>query len=324
MSSIGYIYNSYGTQFNIAIANTYSYNVLSGNNLPVNTIIIASNIDENNKDTGTYSLLATDNSGKPVRLTYTIKQGNGFETDSENKDVIYLNIDNDTIIEDSNGLRINISQFKNDIVYVDNNKFTINTNKITNSSINRRGIAVTDNISLNSDENTIFVNTEKLQYANNQTLSYGIITGSDDIIKINNGIVSIDENQLPRATEDTFGVAKADEYTLSIKDNDIRVNTENLDYSSENTFGIIGIDNDKIISDNGILSVKSSSLQNANDIIPGLVKIDNNTITTNENGFITIPEYNNFINNLSELNNDLLTEINSLDEIKNEILMQIK
>ena len=61
MSKLGNIYLSYGKEFKISIANTYSNIVLSGSNLPVNSIIISSNVDDNFEDTGSYSLIATDN-----------------------------------------------------------------------------------------------------------------------------------------------------------------------------------------------------------------------------------------------------------------------
>ena len=109
MSKLGYIASSYGKQMNISIANTYSYNVLAGSNLPINSIIIASNIDENNNDTGTYSLIATDNEGNPVRLTYTVKEGNGLYYNTD-KDYISLNIDNNVIIEKENQLSFNLEQ----------------------------------------------------------------------------------------------------------------------------------------------------------------------------------------------------------------------
>ena len=104
MSQLGYIYNSYGTQFNIAVANTYAFNILNSNsNLPTNTIIISAPYD--NKDIGSYSLLATDNDGNPVRLTYTIQEGNGL---NYKDDHLEINIDNDTIIEKENGLKVNL------------------------------------------------------------------------------------------------------------------------------------------------------------------------------------------------------------------------
>ena len=52
MSQLGYIYSSYGKHFNIGIANTYGENVLTGSNLPKNSIIISSPIDRDNEDLG--------------------------------------------------------------------------------------------------------------------------------------------------------------------------------------------------------------------------------------------------------------------------------
>ena len=113
MTSLGNIYSSYGKSFSVAVANTYSNVVLSSNNLPENTIIIASNVDDNYEDTGSYSLIVTDNYGSPIRLTYTISEGNGLYY-SDKEDAISLNIDNDTIIYSYSGLKFNIDSKKNE------------------------------------------------------------------------------------------------------------------------------------------------------------------------------------------------------------------
>ena len=64
MSKIGNIKLSYVKQFNTAIANTYSN--------------LSSNINENFEDIGSYSMIATDNEGNHVRLTYCKKQCNDY------------------------------------------------------------------------------------------------------------------------------------------------------------------------------------------------------------------------------------------------------
>ena len=76
MSKIGNIKLSYLNQFNIAFANTYSN--------------ISSNINENFEDIGSYSMIATDNEGNSVRLSYCIKQCNGLYADESNSDVLIM------------------------------------------------------------------------------------------------------------------------------------------------------------------------------------------------------------------------------------------
>jgi len=79
MSKLGNVRQSYGKQFNAAIANTYGTYVLGGSNLPSNTLIVASPVSQNNDDRGSYSLLITDYIGNPVRLTYTLREGTGMK-----------------------------------------------------------------------------------------------------------------------------------------------------------------------------------------------------------------------------------------------------
>ena len=103
MSKLGNIKESYGKQYSIATANAASYIVMNGSNLPKNSIIISSPIDNENEDMGTYSLIGVDNEGFPARLTYTIKEGNGIVTDN---DILKIDIDDNTIKEDKNILTI--------------------------------------------------------------------------------------------------------------------------------------------------------------------------------------------------------------------------
>jgi hypothetical protein len=90
MSELGNINKSYGKPINISVANTYSTTVLNSKALPTNMIIISSPINNDGNDIGTYCLIATDNNGTGVRLSYTIQPGNGLNVDSMNGDIIKL------------------------------------------------------------------------------------------------------------------------------------------------------------------------------------------------------------------------------------------
>ena len=322
MSNLGNIKLSYGKQFNIAIANTYSNIVLAGSNLPANTIIISSNIDDNLNDTGSYSMLATDNFGNPVRLTYCIKQGNGLTTDEENKDVLILKLDNSTL-KNNQGIHIDLSSINENNIHTVNNKLTVNNDLIQTASTLDRGIFAIDGKTVLLDD-VLYVNTDNLNYANNETLSYGIIKTTDDIVTLNNGVISIDETAIPHADNSEFGFAKGDESTTYIVDNMIQVNTDGLEKANENEFGIISVDNEKIITDEGILSVKTENLSKATPSSKGIISIDGKSIKLNSLNQISINKYDTMMNGLNNLVEDIDNEINSLEEIKNHILSQIK
>ena len=320
MSKLGNIESSYGQQFNIGIANTYSYNILSGTNIPKNIIIISSPIDDENNDIGTYSLMCTDSLGNPIRLTYCIKEGNGL---SLKNDTLYLNIDNESI-KDSNGLYIDLSTIYSDIVLKDKNKLYIDNSKISISSETNRGVSKVDNSTIKSNEGLIYIDTDNLQYSNNSTSTYGIITSSDENIVINNGILSLNEENLIKASNEEYGVCHGDESVVLIKDGIITINTQQLEKCNETSFGIVIVDNNKILSNNGILSINTDKLNKSDNNNIGIINIDNNTIKLNSNDQITIPEYNTFINDLDNLNFNLDSDINELTEIKNDILSKLK
>ena len=319
MSKLGNIYSSYGQQFNIAIGNTYSYNVLSGVNLPKNIIIISSPIDEDNNDTGTYSLICTDSLGNPVRLTYTIQQGNGLSLDN---DVIYLNIDNETI-KNSNGLHIDLSNIYSDVILTNDNILQIDNDQLSIISQYSRGVSKGDNNTIKNDDGMLYVNTENLQYANNSTSTYGIITSSDNNISINNGVLSLNQDNLTKASNEEYGICHGDEITVSINNGILEVNTQNLERASESYYGIINIDNSKILSDNGLLSINTDNLNIADNKTIGIIDIDNSSIKLNDNNQITIPDYKTFNDDLDGLINDINSNITDLDNLKDDLLSKL-
>ena len=89
----------------------------------------------------------------PVRLTYTIKEGNGLYYSSDD-DTISLHIDNETIKDISLELTFDISSV-NDF-NISNKDISINMNAIPNSSKNTFGIEKIDKKTIKIDNDTIF------------------------------------------------------------------------------------------------------------------------------------------------------------------------
>ncbi len=319
MSKLGYIYDSYGKQFNIAIANTYSYNILNGNNLPTNTIIIASDIDENNKDTGSYSLIVTDNDGNPVRLTYTIKQGNGLYYNTD-KDYIEFKIDNDTIINSDNGLKFNIrNHLSNDFTYINWNNISINENNIPTASKNTLGISAVDGKTILSDNGVLSVNTSKLIYANNVTEQYGIVIGDNNSIFIDNGIIKLNVSSLNKSNENQFGIVIPDNQTVVSNNGILSVVTENLDMASENNYGISKPDNDTIVLEDNRLTVKEEHLPIATDFSYGISKIDINTININENNMISMKDYDYIMSSIDKFRELSIKYNNQINDFNTQL-----
>lgn len=325
MTSLGNVKSSYGKTFSIAVANTYSNIVLSGANLPENTIIISSNVDDNNDDTGSYSLLITDNNGNPVRLTYNIIQGEGLEEDENNADVLKLNIDDKYVKYSSAGLHVDLSNFIADNVYVnDEGKFAINTDKIVYADENNKGILKVDDNTVKIDDSTLRVDTTKLALGNNFTNQYGVVSSTDGIINIDNGIVSVNENNLPISGEEEYGLSKGDEHTISVlPDSSLKVNTENLDIADETKYGIISVDSEKIVAENGKVSVNTNKLEKANYTQKGIINIDNESIVLNENNQITVNKFEEIMSDINELEQSFNDIKIKFSELKDEILAQI-
>ena len=326
MTSLGNIYSSYGKSFSVAVANTYSNVVLSSNNLPENTIIIASNVDDNYEDTGSYSLIVTDNNGSPVRLTYTIKLGNGLVEDIDNSDIISLNIDNTTIKSTSYGLSIDLRYLSNDTVFVnENGKLEIDTSKFDVASENVKGILNVDgNTIITNEDSVISVNSENLMLSNNDTGQYGIVSSSDGNFNIENGVISLNESNLPVASNEEYGMVKGDDYTIVVNDDSsLSVNTQNLVQATNENYGITIPDDMKVSSNNGELYVNTTSLSDANSSNVGVISIDNNTIVLNDNNQITIKDNENILNSIEELSYSLNSILDKFNSLKEEILSQI-
>lgn len=323
MSKLGNIKLSYGKQFNVAIANTYSNIVLNGSNLPANTIIITSATDEKNNDVGSYSLIATDGLGNPIRLTYCIEPKNGLNVDLNNGDVIRIMIDNNSIQDKSSGLSIDLTAFEQTNVHNTNNVFSVTTNELNIASNSSRGVTAIDGSTIKSDKYTLYIDTDELRHSDNSSTIYGTIVNTDDILVVENGVTSIDTDALPVASNEQLGTVRFDNRTLTSDGENVYVNTENLDAANETEFGVITVDNNKIISSEGVLSVNTSSLRKATESVTGTLTFDGTTIKLNDDGQITIPSYEEITSKLNELNSRIENEIFSLNDLKTTIIEQV-
>lgn len=317
MSKLGYIQNSYGKQFNIGISNTYGTNILSGINLPANTLIISSPIDEDNNDIGSYSIFVTDSLGNPVRLTYTISQGNGLNY-SQEIDSLKLDIDNDTIIEQNHQLTANISNLiDNYTIKYENDKIDIDLNNINKSSEYNRGLFKIDDNTIKSDNGKIYVDTDNLKYVNKNT-SYGICIGDGNTIISKQGVLSINQDNLSIANNDQYGIVSGVSDSINFEDGVISVITDNLDKCSADKSGVISIDNSTIKLDSyNQLTIDTENLNKLSLTNKGVFKYDDNVFNI-ENNSLTIKDNEKFINKISTIKSkeDILkNKINNINQL---------
>ena len=313
MSQLGYIYSSYGKHFNIGIANTYGENVLTGSNLPKNSIIISSPIDRDNEDLGIYSLIATDNNGSPVRLTYTIQEGNGFKYEN---DTLYFSIDSNYLDASENYLKVNLSYlFDLNTIYIKNERLSIDIDNLDKISSTNKGVFKIDNTSIGINNNIIYVNTSALDKSNSDAKIYGIGIGDGETVFADNGLFSVREDGLSYATASSPGVIFTTSDKINISDGIISINTENLTKSNTKIYGICTSDENTIKSSNGILSVNEDNLDKGNSSNYGLIKYDSSSININEDK-LEVRNYDNFFENINTISSNLdniNTTINDID-----------
>lgn len=299
MSKLGYIQNIYGKNINIAIANTYSYNVLNGSNLPASTLIVSSNVDANGEDTGSYSLIATDYIGNPVRLTYSIEEGNGLYY-SQDDDALSMHIDNNTIVNTDNGLAFDVAYVLSDDFVINGYDIFVNTNNIPNTSSYNYGIASIDDNTIKSNDGELYVATENLNYSNNLTNQYGIGIGDAKTVFTKNGYIYADIDSFDKATNDTFGLVRGSNM-IEIHDGIMSVKTENLSTATSDQFGISKADNKTIIYDaSNALTVNEDNLETATASTYGISKIDNKSLSISKTGNISMVGYKKINDYISE------------------------
>lgn len=312
MSNLGYIEKSYGKSINIAVANTYSYNVLSSGNLPDNTIIISSPINENNEDTGTYSVLMTDYKGQPVRLTYTLQEGNGMRYLD---DSIKIEIDNDTIIEKNNELAVNINNIIDNDTIIYSDKLYVNVNNLDKADGNNLGVFKIDDNTIKESDGMLYVNTSNLAYANNITGVSGIFIGDNNYINVNQGVISINQAAINHANKNEFGIIQGNNNTVNINKGVISINAKNLSRCEKDSPGVVIPDNNTIIlNNNEELSIDTKKLNKASAINTGVFKYDPESFIVDED-VLKIKNYNNFNNIINEIN---VNEA-ELDKVLNDV-----
>ena len=307
MSKIGYIFKSYGSSFNAAVANTYGYIVLNGNNLPANSLIISSPVDENGNDVGSYSLIVTDYLSNPVRLTYTIEEGNGIVYSD---DSLKVQIDNKTIVENDGKLSININNIvDNNTLYYDeeSGQIKISYDNIPTTSTEQFGLYKIDGNTINTNEGTIFVDTSKLRYSNTGINTAGILIGDGKTVVAEQGVLSVVQDNIKKADSDSPGFIHITNNTLESNDGILSVNTENLEKCSNTNPGIVIPDNSTITFKDESLSVNINNLSKTNELNNGVFKYDESAFSI-DNGA------------LSFKNNDILLDtLNGIPKIEDEI-----
>lgn len=313
MSKIGYVTAQYGKQFNIAVANTYSYNILNGSNLPGGSFIISSNVDDNGNDTGSYALFVTDINGVPVRLTYTISQGNGLYYDDK-KDSLKLNLDNDTLVADNNGIKFNIENHLSNDFVLEGNKIYVNTNNIPDASATVPGISSIDGRTIKTTNGQLYIDTDELQHSDTDSETFGTTIGDGRTIYVENGHASLIVDSFTHASNDTWGVVTGDNRTVNIEDGTVSVVTKNLDIATENNLGISKPDTSTIVfDDDGNITVDENNFTIATSTKYGLASIDTQTLNV-ENSVISVKGYDEIVSKINELDNESTIYKNKIDE----------
>ena len=312
MSKLNDIHSSYGKSFGMAIANTYSYNVVNAIELPKNMVIIAAP-----NDNGQHSMLVTDNDGTPIRLTYDIVTGNGLV---DNNGSLSLEVDNTTFFENTNKeLSINVSSLvDNTTIQVASDKMNVSTQNMPKASKSSFGVVKVDGSTILSDNGRIYANTSKLDFANNKAGIYGIIKPNNAILATN-GVLSINNDIIDKATNSSFGVVKPDNTSIVSNNGILSVSINSFRIASSTYYGISKPDDDSIYKTNqNSLKINYNALKRASENSFGLVKPDNNsTIVTN--GVLGVKNYSVMQQTILELDSTINDLDNRLKAIEDEL-----
>ena len=329
MSRLSNIKETYGKQIGISIANTNGENVLASTLLPKNNIIIASPVNADANDIGTYAMFMTDNEGTPVRLTYVIEPGNGLNIDTNNTDIIKLDIDNRSIRTNDNGELIVATGSLVDGISLttnENGQFVVCAQNLPIASKEEYGVVGIDEQTIKTNTlGKIYVDTSGLDKANNTQT--GIVQPDNKTILINsNGVVSVNTNNLKHATSEIAGVIQCDGHTLVQTENDgLEVKTHNLKYTTVDSYGISKCDGSTILAKNGVYSVNTEGLTKCSTTSKGVVKTDNASTIT-KNGNLSVNNYTNIVDRLNDLQSRILTaekEIEKLNSISSNAITKI-
>ena len=325
MSKLGYIHKSYGNGLHLATANTYGYNVLSGSNLPVNALIIASPVDEYNTDLGSYSLIATDYEGSPVRLTYTIKEGSGIEYSD---DSLKVKIDNKTVVENNHELTTDIYKLiDNDTIIYEKDELRVNSENLRGVSIEKPGLFKIDGKTIKSSDNKLFVDTEALNYANPEAKNPGIVIGDGNIVSIDTGVISLDQKKFRKASNDEFGVVVGTESMIHCEEGIISVNTEALAVCTNSSFGTVIPDGNSVrLTTETELYVDNNGLVKTTDHNFGVFTYDPETFIMNGKKLVVknYLAFDNLINEIHKAEVEINKQIADIDYLFEEYKIGIE
>lgn len=313
MSQLGNINSSYGHQFDIAVANTFAYNIEGALGLPENNMIISAPVDENNEDLGYSNILFTDANGEAVRFTYSINPTN-IHIDGDNVSVET----SDVFDTDENGLYVDMNRIVDNNTITYSGKLRVETSHLTKASTTHYGVGKIDENTLKVGiDGSLYVNTQALDKATNSSL--GIVTSDNDTIDIIDGVVSVVTKNLVKGTEKEYGVIAPNGKTIISKDGTLYVNTESLDVASRDRYGISSPDGKTIKSKGGVYSVVTENLNKANDTRLGVVRLDPKCFFI-ENGNVVVVGYKELLKSLKELGtkyNELETKATKLETLIN-------
>ena len=335
MSKLGYVEKMYGNTVNIVTTNAPGNKIISNNaetSLVKNSLIIASPTDTDNNDINTPSIVATDFEGNPIRLTYTMMPGEGLVINSNNPDVMKMSIDKETIITENGGLRVDTdfvsdknlrSALKHTLIpYANNKKLRVNTYPlIDKETIKLCSPWLMDNHEFHSqgeivdDYTTVsdLMFVDKENFVDNVTLSvdYSLAQQSYDpsgpfgdinvylgtkYLKNSFGKLTVNTQNLTRATNTSYGIVKLDGNTIKI-DNLDRIYVDTSKLQKVNTNGGPGIvvvpphdSQNPIVANNaGFLQLKPEFMQKAGQNGRyGVVTVDGKTVKCSTTGVLRV------------------------------------
>lgn len=346
-TQLGNITKSLGREFGIIMSNMAGEDIFSNSSLRENSIIISSPINEETlEDKGTYNIFVTDGDGQPVRLSYTIKPGNGIIT-TYNGDVVEMSIDgggfdisyNDYYPKGSICVDDTGTIFVNKTNIIDEKTLTVNnsdTGKVRGeiAVVTANLVKATDQLYgiSKADERTTYidpeypgeisVNTQNLDTVDDKTNRDGIVKHSSETfrtIMAEDGKLTVLTYNLDKANESDFGVVKSDEETIHSDYGILSVITSGLEYSTGSSYGISKGDEKTIITDNGTLSVKTQNLDKATYDSLGVVIPDSYSLEVDENGKIYVRDFQS-IESILDTNpkeHDLFSK--DIEDLKNRV-----
>ena len=178
-------------------------------------------------------------------------------------------------IQEGNGL---VTDTTNpDILKLSIDGQTLTTNEKGELTINKSNIIDNSTLVVGQDDK-ITVDTNNLEKATASTV--GVVSIDGDTIKTNiNGQVYVDTQNLDKANNYQAGVVTSDNKTVNINSNGVlSVVTNKLTKATSDNVGIVKIDGNTIKTTNNTIYVDSEHLEHSNSNTVGVSKVDNSTI----------------------------------------------